>query len=101
MSKQKPVLGRHGDCLNCGPSPDELPLAAVLAVGFGAVTVTRNGKLIWQGDDERRTMRWVERKARAAPNFDWRVHFISPMRERLYQRQGGKWVLIQQGMGFA
>jgi hypothetical protein len=96
-----PPVRDHPACLNCGPWPDDLPHTAVLAVGFGMVTVTRDGEHIWSGDDETVTLERFERKARRDANHDWRVEFMGPLNEREYQRQRGHWRLVRTGLGFA
>jgi len=86
----------------CAPKPRPLlPMTAPLAVGFGFVTVSRNGETVWQGDDEHVWIRRFENRAVKNPG-DWRVHFYGPLSESTYQRQGPKeWVLIETGKGFA
>lgn len=90
-----------GGCLSCPPKPAVLPLEWMLAVGFGAVTVTRDGEVVWAGDSEKKRVAHFELKARETPG-DWRIRFESAMSEVRYQRQGDSaWVLVFRGMGFA
>lgn len=85
-----------------GAPPNVLPLTAPLAVGFGVVTVRKDGTSIWSGDDEHRWLRRYERMAAADPEHDWRVEFHGPMSSQTYQRRGeGTWLLIETGRGFA
>lgn len=93
---------RNRGCLNCGDHHDSLPMSAVLAVGFGMVTVSRDGESFWMGDDEHVWIRRFERKAAADPEHDWRVRFDAPLSDATYQRHGERhWVLIEKGLGFA
>lgn len=93
--------GFKSGCLNCGPQPVTLPLDAILAVGFGQVTVSKDGDLVWCGDDPTKELSQVEEKAKEDPDHDWRVCFYGPLSESEYQRQDGNWVLVRKGMGFA
>lgn len=89
-------------CLTCGSAHDVLPLNSSLAVGFGLVTVTRDGDVVWQGDDSGVWLRRFERRAAKDPDHDWRVRFDAPLWDGVYQRQGeAHWVLVEKGRGFA
>lgn len=89
-------------CLNCGPSPLALSMKARLAVGFGSVTVTRDGEEVWSGDDLEKRLSFFEWRASRDPDHDWRVCFYGPLSELEYQRQGKKfWPLVRKGDGFA
>ena len=102
MSWEKlPVVKDSPGCLSCGPWPSDLPKDAVLAVGFGMVSVTRDDELVWGGDDETVTLARFERRAARDSNNDWRVNFLGPLNEREYQRQRGHWRLVRTGLGFA
>jgi len=81
-----------------------------LAVGFGDVTVTKNGKYLYSEMSYRRkngdpseypTAQYAEDMAAKEPDEDWRVVFDGPMHGESYQRQNGKWVLIDSNRGFA
>jgi len=93
-------------------------LDRMLAVGFGAVTVTKNGTCLYDeqewahsqghrnplamtdaeleaalavgGEDlvEYPTLATYEARAAADPDHDWRVCFYAPLHEEEYQRQG-------------
>ena len=111
----------HLGCLTCSPVPENAHLCRLdrmLAVGFGAVTVTKNGTCLYdeqewmhrQGyrdplgmtDDELEaaletcgedlveypTLATYEALAAADPDHDWRVCFVAPLHEEEYQRQG-------------
>jgi len=93
---------------------DTMPMDALLGVGFGDVTVTRDNEYVWSETNavhkaerlKRDPMLWQGKDAEEAaakdPNHDWRVHFVAPLYEALYQRQGKEhWVLVERGEGFA
>lgn len=108
--KKAPVEhpGFQSGCLNCGPTPIELPLEADLCVGFGECSVTRDGVDVYKEealadeDADAPLLKQFEDMAKADPDHDWRVRFSRAMSEEVYQRHGdGRWVLIEKGMGFA
>lgn len=89
-------------CHCCPRKPVVLPISTPLAVGFGMVEVTRDGELVWSGDDARVWLRRFERRAAVDPDHDWRVQFYAPLSDNTYQRQGEReWVLVEKGQGFA
>lgn len=113
MKKLSAVKPKYKGCLKCGPEVQKLSMKRELAVGFGCVTVTRDGKTIWAGDwlkqfhpihkDLKRcyTIMRFENAARKSPG-DWRVKFGAPLNSSTFQRQGKNlWVLVAQGGGFA
>lgn len=101
MKKLKPIEGRLQGCLHAGVAKNICPLSTMLAVGFGEVTVSRNGKPVWAGDDVTVRLRRFEMRARKNPG-DWRVYFDAPLSSKTYQRHTkNKWVLVAQGHGFA
>lgn len=85
------------------PAPKGLRLATPLAVGFGSVTVKRDGKVVWIGDDEHVWLRRFERRAAADdPTVGWSVNFLGPLSESTYRRVGSaNWQLVGTGRGFA
>jgi len=90
-----------GGCLSCPPKPAALPLTRVCAVGFGRVSVTRDGETVWEGDSEKKRLGHFELRAREMPG-DWRIRFEASLSDVMYQRQGeSNWVLVFRGMGFA
>lgn len=111
MNKLKPIKGGTCGCLCCGYQHDIIPMDSIIAVGFGAATVTRNGKVIYDGESKREkakdwddvwTAQTAEDEAAKDPDADWRIHLVAPLSERNYQRQGEKhWVLYKKGIGFA
>jgi hypothetical protein len=96
------IPGRIRGCLNAGCAETLLSMDACLAVGFGMVSVKCDKRMIWCGDDETRTVAEFEAMAAADPDHDWRIQFYAPLSDTTYQRQDTeKWVLVQQGQGFA
>ncbi len=92
----------HSGCLNCGSKPIRMPLRRILAVGFGSVTITRDGGFIWSGDSEEKTLKEFERRAMLDPDHDWRVEFLTPFWSGVWQRHGlARWNLVIKGEGFA
>lgn len=83
------------------PSPDTLDMKAVLAVGFGMVTVTKDGEAVWSGDDEDQTIAPFEERAQQEGG-EWAVEFYGPLSESTYTRSGtNDWRLTGKGRGFA
>jgi hypothetical protein len=88
-----------------------MDMDSLLGVGFGDVTVTKDGEHVWsenlaEKDADGNEQLWQGSDAEAAaikePDHDWRVHFMAPLYEAEYQRQGrGHWPLISKGPGFA
>lgn len=83
------------------------PLLAMnrrLTVGFGEVSVLRDGEIVWRSVkyEEQRRVTDIEAKAVKDPQHDWRIRFYAPLSEAVYQRQWrGKWYLVEVGDGFA
>lgn len=109
----KPISPKNKGCLHAGREARTLKMNALLSVGFGAVTISRNGKTIWSGDGFKQfapvhkdlkkdwTAQRAENMARKKRG-DWRIGFDAPLNNSVFQRQGmNKWVLVAQGMGFA
>lgn len=96
----------HQGCLNCPPVTQVAPLDMLIAVGFGDAHVSKDGVNIYREDpnspnDNPRTLAEFEEVAKEDPDHDWRVVLFAPLRGREYQRQDGKWVLIDSNEGFA
>ena len=94
-----------GGCLYCGAMHKALNMNAVLAVGFGTCTVSKNSSIVYsepQDSEEFWEARDAEELAVKDPDQDWRIHFYAPLYEAVYQRHGeNHWVLIEKGQGFA
>ena len=106
FEKMRPIEGGCGGCLCCGYQHELLPLDALIGVGFGEATVTKNGVTVYDEVPHDGFEYWTcedaERKASKDPDNDWRIHLIAPLSERHYQRQGeNHWVLYEKGIGFA
>lgn len=109
FTKLPPIKGSVA-CLTCGcGSHDTLNLDRTIAVGFGDASVTKNGQTVWseqqaehRGDETLWQVSDAESVASKEPDEDWRIHYIAPLYEAHYQRQGDKhWVLVEKGQGFA
>ncbi len=103
--REKPLskkqAGLRSECEYCGPQPVVLSMDAILAVGFGGVTVRKDDKIIWSGDDEEKKLEEIENLATNDPEHDWRIEFYAPLSSTVYQRQGRwQWMLIEKGKGF-
>ena len=113
MKKEKPYEGAlHIGCLTCSTASRDLKMDRSLSVGFGDVVVTKNGNQVYSemefrhanndpNFDKYPTAQYVEDMAVKEPDEDWRVIFHGPMHGESYQRQDGKWVLIDSNPGFA
>lgn len=99
--------GFRSGCLTCGPQPVNLDLGAILMVGFGECSVTKDGECVYSENQLKRgqdgpPLRKFEKVAADDPDHDYQVHFYGPMSETHYQRHGdGQWVLVKRGEGFA
>lgn len=104
MNLETPIQPQGYGCQTCAEQHAVLPMDAVIAVGFGYAALEKDGIPIFteQDRDEFMTVAEAEALAVAEPDSDWRIHLVGPLRERHFQRQGpGKWVLYQEGKGFA
>ena len=104
--KLPPYTGKiHQGCLCCPPVEPSAPMDMLIAVGFGAAVVSRDGECVFQeqnDDDDFHFLREFEDMAKADPDHDWRVLLDAPLRMREYQRHGdGQWTLVKSGQGFA
>lgn len=105
FEKMPAIEGAPGGCLHCGRKHAVLPMEAVIAVGFGHASLTRDGETIYEEgreDEMPLTAAAAEVMAASDPDRDWRIHLYAPLSERHYQRQGERhWVLYEKGDGFA
>lgn len=94
-------------CLCCGSNVEtHLPMDTVLYMGFGGWTITKDGEVFFMDDsdkewEEYKTLEWIEKKAKRDPKHDWRAECFTPLHGETYQRQRGKWVLVEENAGFA
>lgn len=101
----------HHGCLTCGATHQLAPMDLYIAVGFGSAQLTKDGEVLFDGEDASRdeeadeelfSLGYWEAKAELDPDHDWRVSLQGPLRGRTYQRQGKEhWVLVESNMGFA
>jgi len=102
--KEKPIEkpGLRSGCLCCGVKSQIINGDAMLAVGFGGVTVTRDHAPLWCGDDIDKTLQEFEDMATKYPDHDYRVQYSGPLSGSTYQRHSdNQWVLIEEDRGFA
>lgn len=110
--KLPPIKGGHGGCLHCGYQYDEAPMDMIIAVGLGYAAVTRDGEEVYNEwnipddvPDSDEEVWWrvskAEEMAQKDPDHDWRIILDAPLSMREYQRQDGKWMLVNKGPGFA
>lgn len=93
------------------PAPEEFPRDGIIAVGFGAAHVLRDGEVVIDGEEvaafagsEAEFVRGADAEKRAAadPEHKWEIHLMGPLAERRYVRQpDGRWLLTEKGPGFA
>ena len=103
--------GRPNPCLCCPPIPAKAEMDKLIAVGFGAAFVSRDGLGVLDGEkvaadaksaEEMLSFADAEKLAAADPDHDWRVHLHGPLHGEVYQRQGAaEWILVESDRGFA
>jgi hypothetical protein len=87
-------------------------LDMLIAVGFGSAVVTRNGKIVVDGEaaTPRKlrdpngfiSLRSVEKMVRRDPRGTWRVEINGPLWSASWERKRpGKWECVDSGKGFA
>lgn len=112
MKKLKSIGTQNKGCLNCGPLEELAPMRMRLYNEFGGHRVTKDGEDFYVPEqstvgneipwEKRKTLQWVENRARKFPNSDFRLIAFMPLYEAEWQRQGRqRWVLVKKGMGFA
>jgi len=108
MSWEKlPALeGKPNPCAHCPPILAEAHPEKVIAVGFGDAHVERDGVEVYRepsdGDeDDYWDFARAEQEAAKDPDHDWRAVLFGPLHGETYQRQDGKWVLVEKNEGFA
>lgn len=110
--KYEPIIeGSKNQCKCCPPIPTQACMNKVIAVGFGAAYVSRDGLLVLDGEkrysdsedgEDLLTFADAEEVASKDPDHDWRVVFYGPLHGETYQRQGEKaWLCIERNDGFA
>lgn len=98
-------------CLHCeaaGVIKIHFPETGIIAVGFGAASLTKNGSCVYdepndpQSDDEYMTGAQALALAKQEPDADWIISLEGPLSGRTYQFQGDAgFVLVDQNEGFA
>lgn len=101
-----PIDGRRNPCACCLPIPAEAQPHKIIAVGFGSANVTRDGEEVYsEPPDLEEDGMWdfakAEEVAAADPDHDWRATLFGPLHGEVYQRQDGRWLLVESNQGFA
>lgn len=101
-----PIKPKRVSCLCCGSSQACLPFDTVLYSGFGGWMINRNGQGFFLDDsnkewEEFKTLAFIEEQAAKDPDADWVAICDTPLHGEKYQRQNGKWVLVEENDGFA
>lgn len=95
------------ECREPAARSDELlPLEAVIGVGTGIATLTRDGGAVYEhcGEEGGRLMSVAEAEelARRSPQHDWCIHLVALLDDRHYRRVGaGAWRLYRRGYGLS
>ncbi len=107
-TKLEPIKATNRGCLNCGSLVSVANMNMLIAVGFGDAYVTKDDKEVYNelSFQDNAEMLWTfqdaENEAMKDPDHDWRVVLYGPLRGRTFQRHDiGKWVLVEENMGFA
>jgi hypothetical protein len=97
--------GKSNPCANCPPILAEAHPEKIIAVGFGDAHVERDGVEVYREPQDDMGKIWdfanAERVAAKDPDHDWRAVLFGPLHGETYQRQDGKWVLVEKNEGFA
>lgn len=102
-----PIKPKRVGCLCCGSSNEtHLAMTTVLYQGFGGWMILKDGELFHMEDnntewEDFKTLAFIEKKAKQSPNADWKAVCDTPLHGEVYQRQRGKWVLVEENEGFA
>lgn len=107
-----PFIGKMqpNPCMNCPDPRAQLRPDRAIAVGFGDAHLSKDGQVIWGENEEGRDLDFdemmtcgqAEVMAVADPDHDWRIVLHGPMHGETYQRHGkGRWVCVEQNVGFA
>ena len=102
-----PLEGKNNPCLCCPPILKELSPDAIIAVGFGCATLECDGEVVidgeraWRDGNKKVTCADAEVLAARDPDHDWRIILYGPLHGEVYQRQDGKWLLVEKNQGFA
>ena len=88
------------------PIQDFLPLDALIGVGFGMATLTRDGDVVYEEDSSETagpiTVAQAEELAQTFPEHDWCIHLVALLDDRHYRRIGdGLWKLYKRGYGLS
>lgn len=106
MKKLTPIKKMHAGCLCCQGLGHEITTDQVLHNGFGGWHITKNGEHFFEDDMDKewedfKTLAYIEEFAAKEPDADWRAVCYMPLHGETYQRQDGKWLLVEINEGFA
>ncbi len=102
-----PIKPKRVGCLCCGSDIEtHLAMDTVLCMGFGGWMITKDDNLFYMADpnsewDECKRLEEIEKVAKRNTKSDWRAVCDTPLHGEVYQRQRGKWVLVEENPGFA
>jgi hypothetical protein len=104
--KLDPIEPHYVGCLCCAGAGTELPMGTVLYSGFGGWRIEKNGEVFFEDESNKgwedfKKLSEIEDVASKEPDEDWRAICDTPLHGETYQRQEGKWVLVEQNEGFA
>lgn len=108
--KEAAIEAKHVGCLNCGGNEELAPLDMIIAVGFGMANCTKDGVEVYSEptdldsaqEEDFKTVGEMEALAVLDPDHDWQILKDAPLNMGRWQRQGvGRWVLVEEGPGFA
>jgi len=95
-------------CPHCSTAALKAPMGMIICVGFGAAYATKDGELIYDGEDDLRNgkeplvVKDIEAMAAKDPDHDWRITKEGPLHGETFQRHGVEnWVCIESNPGFA
>lgn len=91
---------------NAATIEDYLPLDAVIGVGFGMATLTRDGDVVYEENSGESagpvTVAQAEELAQTHPEHDWCIHLVALLDDRHYRRiRKGSWKLYKRGYGLS
>lgn len=102
------VKSDHVGCVCCEGNQQLLPLDTVLYHGFGGWYVRKNSEMFFQelddtkGFDQFKTIKDIEEMIGDDTENCYEAVLFAPLREGVWQRhEKNKWILIDEGMGFA
>jgi len=90
-------------CMTCGRTMDSLDDGYELT-SSGGVDVFKDNAQVYSNfheSDEVLTVADINKMVKLEPDSDWRIRIMSAFWDRSYQWQKDKWVLYEEGQGYA